>query len=139
MNEKREGDRIVDHRFDPDDERQEFELGRWLWQQSHPDNAHERGNAQLKGYWRRGYYRKHQSRWHALRVSMIEAITATDIGLDFDAMLLREILELLPLTKKKYVLKVLLKPDGRKIRGAARIVREELPEFVKKVGREIMV
>jgi hypothetical protein len=70
---------------------------------------------------------------------MVEQIMKTDIGLDFETMLLREILELLPMTVKRSVLKALLSTDGRKIIKAGRIVREKLPEIVKKVGREIMV
>ena len=127
---------MIDDWLDRDDEKQEIELGKLLWLKNHPCDHRD---ALLKGYRRRQFYRRRQARWAALRKGMIEEITRCDIGLDFETLLLREIMELLPLTVKRSVLKALLSADGRKIIKAARIVREKLPEFVKKTGREIMV
>jgi len=127
----------VNNWFDSDDEKQEYELGRIVWLKKHP-NA-KRNDTDLMGYWRRGYYRKQQARWMSLRTTMVEQIMKTDIGLDFETMLLREILEMLPMSAKRSVLRALLSTDGRRIIKAGRIVREKLPEVVKKVGREILV
>lgn len=127
---------MIDDWLDRDDEKQEIELGKLLWLRTHPGDDRD---ALLKGYRRRQFYRKRQARWAALRIGMIEEITRCDIGLDFETLLLREIMELLPLAVKRSVLKALLSADGRKIVKAARLVREAQPEVIKKVGREIMV
>lgn len=113
--------------FEKDDERQEFQLGKLLWLSTHP--GHPDGD--LKGYRRLIFHRKRMAKHHGgLRVRMIEEITKADYGLEYENLLVKEILALLPYAVKQEALRALAGADGRSIRRAGRLIRENLPDLV---------
>ena len=121
--------------FERADAEQEFELGRLQWIRKHPECPDGMRNgypeADLKGYKRLIFYRRRQARWANVRTRLVEQVVRSDYKVDFESMLIREILALLPYTVRGEVLRALASADGRKIRKAARLVRETCPELVE--------
>lgn len=120
--------------FDPEDEQQERELAKLLYRKRHPDDDSALGvlYAQLDGHRRVARRRRVEARHSSL--SLIEEMVRGDDGFDFEVMLVREILALLPYAVKKTTLLALAAADGRSIRLAGRLIREAQPELVKRLA-----
>ena len=121
--------------YERDDERQEFHLGKLLWLRTHPGSR----DGNLKGYRRLKFHRAREGRWGGIRARLITAVVASDASYDYEAMLIQEILALLPLTVKQEALRALASDDGRRIRKAARLISEAVPELVKRGIKELVL
>lgn len=127
--------------FDPEDENQERELAKLLYRRRRPSDSSPLGALyeKLDGHKRVARLHKHEIEWSAFHVSMIEEMTRGDDGFDFESMLIREILALLPYAVKKEVLRTLASADGRRIRTAGRLIRESQPELVARLAEALVL
>lgn len=91
------------------------------------------GNSQHA--WKRGQqavgrYRIKERRYYELHISA-DVERPVTMEADYNAFLVREILDLLPFTMKDEVLTALLSNDGKRIGRAGRLIRETLPKLTK--------
>lgn len=121
--------------FEREDERQEFHLGKLLWLRTHPDS----NDGNLKGYRRFKFHRAREAKWGGLRVRLIAAMFVTNAADNYEALLVHDILALLPLTVRQEALRALASDDGRRIKKAARLIREAVPELVKQGVKELVL
>jgi hypothetical protein len=77
-----------------------------------------------------GRHRKKERDWNTLRVPIQENDRAI-VGVQFEQILVHEILDMLPYAVKEEALKAMIEDDGRKLRKIGRKIREELPHLAE--------
>lgn len=109
--------------FEPEDRYQEGAVGILMSERTKPG---DRWAGRSRAIVRRARHMKRERAWNILRVP-IQDSDKVEMSKAFEKALLHEVLDLIPYAKRQEVLKALLSKDGRKIRRAGRIVRENLP------------
>jgi len=118
--------RGVVYGFEPEDIAQERALGRFVSERAHPGDtwlAWQRSNG------RATRHRKQEAKYKCLKETFrieIRSSVTSDQQM-YAAVMVHEILDLLPLAKKEEVLKAMMRDDGRVYRRIGREVREILP------------
>jgi len=113
--------------FEPEDIRQEAAVGALLAERCHPGNKLTK---YLRSKVRVARHRHKEGEWKRMRVTIV-GNEPLDPGIDFDRILLHEILDLLPYVTKEEVLTALIDGDGNRLIKMGRIIRETLPGIEK--------
>lgn len=119
-------DRPVVYGFEVEDVQQENALGRLQAQAIHPENpvrAYFRGRCRT-GRWKKQEYEYARFK-ESLRIQVYSERPKDDLTA-FNAALVHEILDLLPLAQKEETLKAMIDDDGRVLTRVGRQVRDTL-------------
>jgi hypothetical protein len=117
----------VRYGFEKEDVWQEGQVGILLSERRKPG---DRWAGKMRARARIGRHRKKERDWNTLRVPIQENDRAI-VGVQFEQILVHEILDMLPYAVKEEALKAMIEDDGRKLRKIGRKIREELPHLAE--------
>ena len=117
----------VRYGFEPEDRSQEGALGVIMAERTKPGDLWA---GRSRAIVRIARHRKRERDWSIVRLPINSSDHVTS-GLDFEAIMLREILDLLPYSLKDEALVALVEGDGRVLRRVGREIREALPGVVR--------
>jgi len=119
--------RGVVYGFEPEDVAQEQALGRIMSERIHPGDGWQ---AWQRSRGRAGRHREQEAKYKRLKQSLFFLADIRSTVSDqqmYSAVMVHEILDLLPLAKKEEAMKAMMEDDGRTYRRIGREVREMLP------------
>lgn len=118
--------RGVVYGFEPEDVAQERALGRFMSERLHPGDgwqAWQRSKGRVRRH--REQEAKYKRLKESFRIEVRSSVTSNQQM--YAAVMVHEILDLLPLAKKEEAMKAMMADDGRIYRRVGREVREMLP------------